>query len=71
MVNKYLYDCDSEFEKWWEENDVVFNRHHEKNAARMAFEAGANMERCEHNNTTIAKSRDWCHDCDSWVYRNE
>lgn len=70
-MSKYLADCDSEFEDWWKENGDEVPRLLDKDAARMAFEAGANMERCEHNNTAMAKSRDWCHDCHSWLFRDE
>ena len=70
-MSKYLIDTDPEFEEWWEKNDVEFNNQSGKNAARMAFEAGANTERCEHNTTTMAKSRDWCHDCHTWVHRKD
>lgn len=70
MGNKYLYDCDDEFEQWWEENGDNVEGFSDKEMARAAYSAGANMERCPHNDTTMAKSRDWCHDCNSWVHRS-
>lgn len=40
---KYHYDCDAEFEQWWKENEDAITRLSDADAARTAFEAGANM----------------------------
>jgi hypothetical protein len=68
---KYHVDTDAEFDEWWAANKDAIPRLSDEEAARMAFDAGATMERCPHNTTTMAKSRDWCHDCHSWVHREE
>ncbi len=62
---KYRYDCEAEFEAWWEQHLTTLSN---KAELQMAFEAGANRVGCQHNNTTMGKFRDWCHDCHEWVY---